>query len=152
MPADRMDSRSETTRPATGFEEYSGHLIPTDVSFTMRLMDNRTATGNWVLGPGRYGRYSGKYTGQDGAYVVNLSRNGIEDSGMARTLTLYLRGIGGMMTGQFSRDNSLGRKDIAEIKLSSVDGIANRRAGPGMRGAGGGMRGKGRQGGRGGRG
>lgn len=113
-------------------EEYTGHLMEGDVSFSMKLFDDQTATADWASTPEKSSHFTGTYTGTDGNYVVKLTRSTGDNQLSAKGLTLVTRGLGGMETGTFTTDASTAKRNIAELKLSSVEGDS---AGKGKMGA-----------------
>ncbi len=105
---------------ATEFERYEGKLKSQDVSFALHLFHNGIASAEYSPVVGTTIKYAGDYKGQDGNYLVNLTRTGA-GTDPAKALTLTLRGLGGMETGTFTVDTSSTHREIAEFKLVSAD-------------------------------
>src|SRR5207253_1283017 len=101
-------------------ERYEGHLIGGDAGFSLRLNHDHSASMDWSSTLGTSARFAGTFTGADGNYVVTLDQVSGANRLHAKALALYLQGIGGMESGQYSTDLSRVKKDIAEITLTSV--------------------------------
>ena len=101
-------------------EGYTGHLIPNDLSFSLRLHMDKSASAVWSLAPGRDLRYAGTYVGQDGNYVVTLSQTNSPPADQGKTLSIELRARGSQETGIFGMDGARPRRDISELELSET--------------------------------
>lgn len=100
-------------------EAYSGHLVPNDLGFTLRMNQNKTATAVWSLAPGREVRYSGTYVGDEGNYLITMTEVST-GTPTGRSLTLDLRARGSQETGRYGTDGASPRRDIALLELSET--------------------------------
>jgi hypothetical protein len=101
-------------------EGYSGHLVLNDLSFSLRLHLDKSASAIWTLSPGREVRYSGTFVGQDGSYVVTLTQSGGATIDQGKTLTIEMRPRGSQETGIYGLDGARPRREIAELELSET--------------------------------
>jgi len=101
-------------------EGYSGHLVLNDLSFSLRLHMDKSASAVWALSPGREVHYSGTYAGQDGSYVVTLTQSGGAAVDQGKTLSIELRPKGPQETGIYGIDGARPRREIAELELSET--------------------------------
>src|SRR5947209_12055884 len=80
-------------RAATLLEGYSGHLAPNDLSFTLRLMRDGSATADWAFSAQSEAHFNGTYTGHDGTYFVTLTLASGTTPYTVKTLTLNMRSV-----------------------------------------------------------
>ena len=98
-------------------EGYSGHLMTNDLSFSLRLHLDKTATAVWSLTPGREIRYTGSFVGEDSNYVVTLAQSNSPPAEQGKTLTLQMVSHGSQETGAFGLDGARPRRVIAALEL-----------------------------------
>ena len=101
-------------------EAHSGHLLASDISFTLKLRKSKNATATWEVSPGRELQYVGTYVGEDGNYFVKLDLAGPTEGVFAKSLSLSLRGKGGMEFGQFGLNGNAPFRNISSISLSEI--------------------------------
>ena len=107
-----------TAAGAQLLEGYTGHLVPNDLRFSLRLHMDKSASAVWSLAPGREVRYAGTVIGQDGNYLVTLNQTGSPPADQGKTLTIELRARGSQETGLFGLDGARPRREITELVLS----------------------------------
>ena len=134
-----LNAPATFTPRATGsqlklLESYNGHLAANDTSFKLRLMQNGTATADWVTSITESARYEGTYTGTGGTYIVVLKVT--SGSGPNRTTSLVLSmrpsttGAGAM--GTFGMDTTRPKLQISELALAELgDAPTNPKTGGG---------------------
>jgi hypothetical protein len=119
--ANRLPRRGITPPPGPALlEAYSGHLVPNDLSFTLRLHLDKSALAVWTLAPGREVRYAGTYTGEDGSYAISLTQTGSPATDVGKTITIELLPRGPQETGVYGLDGARPRREIAELNLSET--------------------------------
>ena len=99
-------------------ERYEGHLIAGDVGFNLRIYHEGKASADWSRSAGQTLRYTGTYTGEEGNYVTKLT---LQPSSSGPTpLTLTVRSLGGMVTGQYVAAGTAPRS-AQELRLMEVE-------------------------------
>lgn len=101
-------------------EAYTGHLVPNDLSFTLRLRMDKSATAVWELAPGHEVHYAGTYAGEDGSYAVTLAQTGSPPVEQGKSLTIEMRPRGTQETGLYGLDGARPRREISELDLSET--------------------------------
>jgi hypothetical protein len=115
----RAANATSSTGPQL-LEGYSGHLIANDLSFTLRLHLDKSASAVWSLSPGREIHYAGTYVGEDGSYVVTLTQSNTPPADQGKTLSVEMRPHGSQETGIFGLDGARPRREISELELSET--------------------------------
>ena len=103
-------------------EAHSGHLVPNDLSFVVKLKGNKDASAHWEISPGREYDFAGTYVGEDGNYLISLNLVGTNEGSPAKSITLSLRGRGGVENGFYGFNGNSASRNVAEISLSEVHG------------------------------
>jgi len=117
----RAKGTATTPAPAANrvIERYEGHLLPSDISFGLKLFAGGLATADWSRATGTALHYAGTYTGTEGNYAIRLALDPPSNVGPT-PLTLTMRSIGGMVTAQYSTASGAPR-DAQSLKLMEVD-------------------------------
>lgn len=114
-------STSKTDNSAKELELYEGHMYEGDLGFSLSLKHNNTATMNWTSTAEMIGQFKGTYTGHDGNYNITLTQTSGSNRFRATGLTITLTAMGGMVKGNYVLASGTTRRDIFDIKLTSVD-------------------------------
>ncbi|HLK55377.1 MAG TPA: c-type cytochrome domain-containing protein [Chthonomonadaceae bacterium] len=122
-------------RDAGLLEGYSGHLAQNDLSFSLRLMKDNTATAVWSYSAQSQAQFRGAYTGQDGTYFVTLNYISGTLPFTVKTLTLNMRSYEDKEIGRYGLDVTMPNRQIMLLELSELGGSINRNAGNGSAGA-----------------
>ncbi len=101
-------------------EAYTGHVRANDVGFEVRLNKDNSATATWNPALGEASHWSGTYTGEDGNYLVKLQETSGSNPVGAKSLTLYMRGLGGEESAEYTTDVSSVKRPLSDIKLSEI--------------------------------
>jgi hypothetical protein len=110
-------SRSEGTE----FESYEGHLMLNDLSFRLHFLRGGTVKAQWERSPGRILNYTGTFTGEEGNYAVKLTQVSGDPLTGPSPISLTMRSLGGMVSGSYAAGSDPVKRDVAQLKLMSVD-------------------------------
>lgn len=119
----RMKSAAAAPGNAPALREgYTGHLTPNDLSFTLRLMRDGSATAIWAFSAQSEAHFTGTYATRDGSYFVTLTFESGSIPYTVKTLTLDTRSVGDQQLGRFGLDATTPNRKITLLQLTELSG------------------------------
>jgi hypothetical protein len=103
------------------FESYEGHLMLGDLSFRLHMLRGGTVKAEWARSAGRTLSYTGAFTGEEGNYAIKLTQAPGDSVSGPSPISLTMRSLGGMVSGSYAAGSDPLKRDVAQLKLMSVD-------------------------------